>query len=174
MGGVSARRPSRTHASGQQNWHKSLGFKALALPQASDAATHAFLWSGGTMTDLRTLGGSRSVVFGINDTGQVVGYAYTASGAQHPFLYSGGQMLDLNTLIPSGSGWSLQEPRLSYSQQAWVGGSRKPALAASRQQPLPVLVIPEDRLPPVAPIHDVINPARILDAQVPSHGPRLM
>jgi probable HAF family extracellular repeat protein len=77
------------------------------------------------MTDLGTLGGSRSVVFGINDTGQVVGYAYTASGAQHPLPYSGGQMLDLNTLIPSGSGWSLQEPRLSYSQQAWVGGGQK-------------------------------------------------
>jgi hypothetical protein len=31
------------------------------------------------------------------------------------------------------------------------------------QQPLPVLVIPEDRLPPVAPIHDVINRPRILN-----------
>src|ERR1039457_6989774 len=41
------------------------------------------------------------------------------------------------------------------------------------QQPLPVLVILEDGLPPVAPIHHVIDRPRILDAQLPSHAPRL-
>jgi hypothetical protein len=42
------------------------------------------------------------------------------------------------------------------------------------KEPLPVLVILENRLPPVAPIHDVIDCPRILDAQLPSHEPRLM
>jgi len=64
--------------------------------------------------------------------------------------------------------------RLSYSQQALVGGGRVPALAAPLQQPLPVLVIPEDRLPPVVPIHDIMNRPKILDAQLPSHAPKLM
>ena len=41
------------------------------------------------------------------------------------------------------------------------------------QQPLLVLVILEDGLPPVAPVHHVINRPRILDAQLPSHAPTL-
>ena len=64
--------------------------------------------------------------------------------------------------------------RLSYSQQAWVGGGRKPALAASLQQPLPVLVILKDGLPAVTPIHHMIIRARVLDAQLPRHAPTLM
>ena len=42
-----------------------------------------------TLTDLGTFGGSQSEAFGINASGQVVGYAQTASGASHAFLYSG-------------------------------------------------------------------------------------
>ncbi len=41
-----------------------------------------------TVTDLGTLsGGSISQAFGINDTGQVVGYALTSSGSAHAFLW---------------------------------------------------------------------------------------
>ena len=36
------------------------------------------------------LGGSSSWGMGINDSGQVTGYALTAGGAGHAFLYSGG------------------------------------------------------------------------------------
>ena len=43
----------------------------------------------------------------------------------------------------------------------------------NEQEPLPVLVIPEDRLPPVVPVHDMICHPRRLDAQLPSHAPRL-
>jgi hypothetical protein len=42
------------------------------------------------------------------------------------------------------------------------------------QQPLRPLVIPEDRLPPVTGIHDMINHPRILDAELPSHETSLM
>lgn len=66
---------------------------------------HAFLYRGGEMQDLGTLGGmgyyDKSEAFGINDNEQVVGWAYIASGSYgyyHAFLYSGGAMQDLGTL----------------------------------------------------------------------------
>lgn len=61
---------------------------------------HAFLYSGGAMQDLGTLGGS-SEALGINNSGQVVGlFVFTRSNGttDHAFLYSGGQMQDLGTL----------------------------------------------------------------------------
>ncbi len=72
---------------------------------AEDAVdtSHAFLWSGGTMTDLGTLpGGTDSAAYGINDSGQVVGWSGSSGSFSHAFLYSGGKMSDLNTL-PAGS-----------------------------------------------------------------------
>ena len=60
---------------------------------------HAFLYSGGSMLDLGTLsGGTSSDANGINNLGQVVGWADVGSGAWHAFLYDGGTMQDLGTL----------------------------------------------------------------------------
>lgn len=63
-----------------------------------NTTVHAFLYSGGTLHDLGTLGGSASIALGINNLGDVVGRASTASGDTHAFLYSGGIMHDLGTL----------------------------------------------------------------------------
>jgi probable HAF family extracellular repeat protein len=60
---------------------------------------HAFLYSNGQMIDLGTFGGSESFALGINDLGEVVGWAYIAGDSErHAFLYSNGQMIDLGTL----------------------------------------------------------------------------
>lgn len=59
---------------------------------------HAFLYSGGKMTDLGTLGGLSSAATAINAAGTVVGSAATAAGVSHAFVEHGGTMTDLGTL----------------------------------------------------------------------------
>lgn len=53
---------------------------------------------GYTVTDLGTLGGTESMAYGINASGQIVGYAFNANQKRRAFLYANGQMRDLGTL----------------------------------------------------------------------------
>jgi probable HAF family extracellular repeat protein len=78
-----------------------------------DPDGRAFLYSNGLMIDLGTLGGTSSWAYGINDSGQVVGWADTADGDPHAFLYSGDSMTDLSQLPEVlAAGWtSLDEAR---------------------------------------------------------------
>ena len=65
----------------------------------TNTSIHAFSYSGGVISDLGTLGGLRSFAGAINDSGQIVGFADTASGIQDAMMYSGnGPMADLGTL----------------------------------------------------------------------------
>jgi probable HAF family extracellular repeat protein len=69
---------------------------------------HAVLWSNGTISDLGTLGGTSSLGTGVNDLGQVTGFAQRAKldpfsivglGTQtRAFLWQNGKMQDLGTL----------------------------------------------------------------------------
>ena len=87
--------PSAINASGQV-----VGGVGTA---ATSTSAYGFLYSHGKMSDLGTLGGASSNALGVNDNGNVVGYATTADGDLHAFLYSNGAMIDLNNLLPAGS-----------------------------------------------------------------------
>src|SRR5215472_4833835 len=58
-----------------------------------------FLWEGGTMIDLGTLGGTFSVQSWLNSRGQVVGTMNLAGDVnKHGFLWERGSLVDLGTL----------------------------------------------------------------------------
>ncbi len=75
----------------------------------SDTAWNAISYTNGAITDLGTLGGSKSWAYGVNGAGQIVGDSTTASGADHAYIYSNGTMTDLNSLIDPNSGWTLEQ-----------------------------------------------------------------
>jgi probable HAF family extracellular repeat protein len=78
---------------------------------------HGVLYSNGTWTDLGggPPGASGSAAFGINSSGQIVGFAGFPAKSYHPFIpavqhaiiFTSSGAVDLNSLIPSNSGYTL-------------------------------------------------------------------
>jgi len=65
----------------------------------ADNEQHAFLYIGGTMTDLGKLPlATSSAGLGVNDSGQVTGFSTPGGVLIRAFLYSGGTMTDLGSL----------------------------------------------------------------------------
>lgn len=77
-----------------------------------------FIYRNGQMTDLGSLGGKLTIVTGMNNAGEIVGFATTAR-AQRAFLWTNGKLQDLGDL---GGGHS-QAYRINNKGQI-VGGSR--------------------------------------------------
>jgi probable HAF family extracellular repeat protein len=76
--------------------------QVVGTARTPSGAMHVFLYGGGQMTDLGSLGGTGIRAYDLNASGQVVGVGQTADGSQHGFLYSGGTMQDLGTFQASG------------------------------------------------------------------------
>ncbi|KAB2965066.1 MAG: hypothetical protein F9K16_02895 [Thermoanaerobaculia bacterium] len=92
----------------------------VGTARLANSTPHAFLWQNGAMQDLGALGWNQSVAYDINDDGMVVGVLQTGP-TSHAFLWADGQMQDLNNLIPTGSGWELQEAR-AISNRGRIAG----------------------------------------------------
>jgi probable HAF family extracellular repeat protein len=72
-----------------------------------DSTSLGFIYTGGVMTELPTLGGAQTEALGINDSSVVVGYSQTSASVYHAFIYDDEVMTDLNTMIDPTSGWVL-------------------------------------------------------------------
>lgn len=71
----------------------AVGLAALIAALSANAAQNY------TATPLGALDGKASFGYGINNTGQVTGWSWTAGDlVAHPFFYTGGVMTDLGSL----------------------------------------------------------------------------
>lgn len=79
-------------------------------PGFTSSVYRAFVYSGGTTTDIDAFNSVQSQGRGINARGEIVGTYSSAFGVFQVFLYTGGRMLDLKSLLDStGNGWELQQ-----------------------------------------------------------------
>ena len=105
---------------GQTNLSKSFGWaindadSIVGYLTDTNGHSHAFIWSGGAVTDLGTLGGHFSYALAVNSNNDAVGYSSVnlADTTYHAFVRNYGAMRDLNILLDStGTGWFLTEAR---------------------------------------------------------------
>jgi probable HAF family extracellular repeat protein len=104
--------------------------------QTSSGADHVFIYTGGHMLDLGTLGGENSFAYGMDDDGDIVGGS-TPQGAPNAgfsdaFVYfgtpgSGGRMADLNLWLDGnnpteGAKWDL-ETAIAITDSGWITGT---------------------------------------------------
>ncbi len=64
---------------------------------------------GAVITDLGTIGGSRSGAYSINNSGQVAGWSYARDGTRHAVRYSGSTLSDLKSLYQNSFANSIND-----------------------------------------------------------------
>ena len=85
----------------------------FALNRPAQAVTY-------TIIDLGTLGGTQSIAYGMNEAGQVVGWANTSgNAASHAFLYSNGTM-QITVPMPLWHEFQLMCRKRRLRQEAMV------------------------------------------------------
>lgn len=94
---------------GTNSWGRDVNNNGLVVGESDfrsasgERVTRAFRWSAGTMMDLGTLrtdpNRGSSSASGVNDSGDIVGWAENDRSERRAFVYRNGQMQDLNTLL---------------------------------------------------------------------------
>jgi probable HAF family extracellular repeat protein len=118
---------------------------------------HAFRYSGGMMTDLKTLIGNPTIgvnvsyANAINDAGQIVGTATYdpwafPSPTYHAVIWQNGKINDLNKQLPRGSAWALESAngingRGQIVGQGMIGGQRHAFLMVPSGSTLQAVVV---------------------------------
>ncbi len=110
------------------------GLSAWAINDAGQVvgtmAGRACLWSAGTLTDLGTRSGTRSIAQGINGRGEIIGFQYVpesraafqkARQRLPGFLWRDGAMHDLDDVVPANAGWARLSPRAINNAGQIVG-----------------------------------------------------
>jgi probable HAF family extracellular repeat protein len=98
--------------------------QVTGVATTTQGASHAFLYTGGTMMDIGTFGGGYSLGRAINRVGQVTGEANTAGDAQqHAFLYTGGAMTDLGAIGGTLSHGQAINEAGQVTGDAYTGGN---------------------------------------------------
>ena len=88
-----------------------------------DGKTHACIWQDGQLLDLGTFGGSASNARGINNRGEVVGYATLPDGRRRAFLWSPAQPVDgkpLPVMIDLGPFGHRDSMAVAINDGGWV------------------------------------------------------
>ncbi len=137
-------------SSDENHWSDAYGINASgavvgAMKSSISGPRHAFRSSSGTLEDLGTLGGQRSVALDINNKGQIVGDAETSGGISHAFLCSEGVLVDLNNLLqePDDRGWELLTAKAINDRGEIVGQGRfRGSLRAFLLSPPGLLPVP--------------------------------
>ena len=90
----------KSYASGINNVGQVVGWSEK--PDSKyESTSQAFMWQKGKLQVLPTLG-SASMAVGINNKGQIAGFAFTSSFVSHAVLWENGRIVDLG-FAPKGS-----------------------------------------------------------------------
>jgi len=85
----------------------------VGFAQTAAGDIHASLWDHRGIKDLGNFGSDPfAIANGINNKGQIVGFSgqsWVDINTAHALLWQGDGMIDMQTLIPSNSGWVLQQ-----------------------------------------------------------------
>lgn len=97
IGTLSTYAGARSHGSAINASGQVAAYDAIGSGQGATAA--GWIWTNGAKQATGALGGSNSVISGISNSGQAVGWAETSGAAYtHAFLYSNNKNTDLGTL----------------------------------------------------------------------------